>query len=162
VPAVTDLVARTAGELDGDTVAALQALLAGLPDRFAAVAACGVPDTLVHGDFHPGNTRGSVEGRSVLLDWGDCGIGNPLLDQAAFLSSLGEPKREPVRAAWASLWRDAVPVSATDRAAVLLAPVGALRQALIYRTFLDGIEPTERVYHANDPATWLRRAAGLS
>jgi hypothetical protein len=162
VPAVTDLVARTAGELDGDTVAALQALLDGLPDRFAAVAACGVPDTLVHGDFHPGNTRGSVEGRSVLLDWGDCGIGNPLLDQAAFLSSIGEPKREPVRAAWASLWRDAVPGSDPDRAAVLLAPVGALRQALIYRTFLDGIEPTERVYHANDPATWLRRAAGLS
>jgi hypothetical protein len=162
VPAVTDLVARTAGELDGDTVAALQALLDGLPDRFAAVAACGVPDTLVHGDFHPGNTRGSVEGRSVLLDWGDCGIGNPLLDQAAFLSSIGEPKREPVRAAWASLWRDAVPGSDPDRAAVLLAPVGALRQALIYRTFLDEIEPTERVYHANDPATWLRRAAGLS
>ena len=70
VPAVTELVARTAGELDDDTVAALQALLAGLPDRFAAVASCGVPDTLVHGDFHPGNTRGSVDGHSVLLDWG--------------------------------------------------------------------------------------------
>jgi hypothetical protein len=162
VPAVTDLVARSAGELDDDTVAALQALLAGLPDRFAAVASCGVPDTLVHGDFHPGNTRGSVEGRSVLLDWGDCGIGNPLLDQAAFLSSIGEAKREPVRAAWADLWRDAVPGSDPDRAAALLAPVGALRQALIYRTFLDGIEPAERVYHASDPGTWLRRAAELS
>ena len=62
VPAVTDLVARTAGELDDDTVAALQVLLAGLPDRFAAVASCGVPDTLVHGDFHPGNTRGVGRG----------------------------------------------------------------------------------------------------
>ena len=49
-----------------------------------------------------------------------------------------------------------------DRAAALLAPVAALRQALIYRTFLDGIEPDERVYHANDPGTWLRRAAALS
>jgi hypothetical protein len=161
VPAVTDLVARTAGQLDAGTRVGLQALLAGLPDRFAAVASCGVPDTLVHGDFHPGNTRGSVEGRSVLLDWGDCGIGNPLLDQAAFLSSIGAAKREPVRAAWATLWRDAVPGSDPDRAAELLAPIGALRQALIYRTFLDGIEPAERVYHANDPGTWLRRAARL-
>ena len=99
----------------------------------------------------------------MLLDWGDCGIGNPLLDQAAFLASIGEAKREPVRGGLGG------PVAATpcrgrdpDRAAALLAPVAALRQALIYRTFLDGIEPAERVYHANDPGTWLRRAAELS
>jgi aminoglycoside phosphotransferase (APT) family kinase protein len=113
---------------------------------------------LVHGDFHPGNVRWSGGG-PVLLDWGDCGIGNPLLDQAAFLSSIGEAKRGPVRAAWADLWRDAVPGCDPDRAAALLAPVAALRQALIYRMFLDGIEPAERVYHVNDPGTWLRRAA---
>jgi hypothetical protein len=164
VPAVTELVDRTAGELDERTVVGLRSLLAGLPERFAAVAACGVPDTLVHGDFHPGNTRGSAEpdGRSVLLDWGDCGIGNPLLDQAAFLGSIAEEKREPMRAAWAALWLAAVPGSDPDRAASLLAPVGALRQALVYRTFLDGIEPAERVYHENDPGTWLRRAAALA
>ena len=34
----------------------------------------------------------------------------------------------------------------------------ALRQALIYRTFLDNIEPSERVYHRNDPTEWLKRA----
>jgi hypothetical protein len=37
----------------------------------------------------------------------------------------------------------------------------AVRQAVIYRGFLDRIEPDERIYHAADPATWLRRAAGL-
>jgi aminoglycoside phosphotransferase (APT) family kinase protein len=163
-PAVQEMVSRTAAELDEPSRATLRVLLAGLPERFAAVADCGVPDTLVHGDFHPGNTRGSPDagGRSVLLDWGDCGIGNPLLDQAAFLASIGEEKREPVRQEWAALWRAAVPRSDPDRAASLLAPVGALRQALIYRNFLDGIEPDERVYHATDPATWLRRAAALS
>ena len=92
----------------------------------------------------------------------DCGLGHPLLDQAAFLSSIAEQKREPVRAAWAALWRDALPGCEPDRAAELLAPVAALRQALIYRTFLDGIEPDERVYHASDPGTWLRRAAELA
>ena len=49
----------------------------------------------------------------------------------------------------------------TGRAA-LLAPVAALRQALIYRMFLDSIEPDERVYHAGDPAHWLGRAAELA
>ena len=58
----------------------------------------------------------------------------------------------------------ATPCRAASRtaAAELLAPVAALRQALIYRTFLDGIEPDERVYHASDPGTWLRRAAANS
>jgi aminoglycoside phosphotransferase (APT) family kinase protein len=164
VPAVAELVGRTATELDSETVATLRDLVAGLPERFAQVAECGVPDTLVHGDFHPGNTRGlpGPDGRSVILDWGDCGIGNPLLDQAAFLASIGEEKRGPVRTAWAQLWRDAAPGSDPDLAGSLLEPVAALRQAHIYRTFLDGIEPDERVYHVNDPAHWLRRAAALA
>jgi len=42
----------------------------------------------------------------------------------------------------------------------LLAPVAAARQAVIYRKFLDNIEPSEWPYHAADPAAWLHRAAG--
>ena len=160
VPAVEDLVDRAGGPLDDDVRRRLDILVEGLPGRLADVAGCGVPDTLVHGDFHPGNTRGSPAdgGRSVLLDWGDCGLGNPLLDQAAFLASIAEQQREPVRERWVDLWRAAVPGSDPARAAGLLTPVAALRQALIYQIFLDGIEPDERVYHAADPAHWLARA----
>ena len=59
-------------------------LVSSIPARTAEIADCGLPDTLVHGDFHRGNVRGS-DGRLVLLDWGDCGVGHPLLDQTAFL-----------------------------------------------------------------------------
>jgi hypothetical protein len=52
-----------------------------------------------------------------------------------------------------------VPGCEPERAASLLEPVAALRQAVIYQSFLDGIEPAERVYHASDPALWLQRAA---
>jgi hypothetical protein len=164
VPAVEDLVDRAGGPLDDDVRRQLDVLVEGLPQRLAEVATCWVPDTLVHGDFHPGNTRGDTAdgGRSVLLDWGDCGLGNPLLDQAAFLASIEEEQRDPVRQRWADLWRDAVPGSDPARAAELLTPVSALRQALIYQTFLDGIEPDEHVYHRDDPALWLRRAAERS
>jgi hypothetical protein len=48
-----------------------------------------------------------------------------------------------------------------ERALDLVAPVAALRQALIYRNFLDGIEPAEHVYHIGDVGDWLRRAAAL-
>ncbi len=154
-------VERTADQLDAETRAGLAGLLSGLDDRFAAVARCGIPDSLVHGDFHPGNVRGDDE-RLVLLDWGDCGVGHPLLDQAAFLERLSPTDRTAVRSHWSQLWRDAVPGCDPGRAAQLLEPVAALRQAVIYDVFLAAIEPDERVYHATDPAAWLQRAAEIS
>jgi hypothetical protein len=95
------------------------------------------------------------------MDWGDSGYGNPLLDQAAFLEFVDPPDRVRVSEAWSAAWRAAVPGCDPERAATLLAPVAALRQAIIYRLFLDRIEPRERVYHEADPPTWLEQAARL-
>jgi hypothetical protein len=157
--AIADVVDRTGAELDTLDRVALDAFVRGLPSRFEEVAACGVPDTLVHGDFHPGNARG--EGTSIaLLDWGDCGVGNPLLDQSAFLVRVPSDQVAAIRHQWLQTLERAVPGSRPDRAAELLAPVAAARQAVIYRKFLDNIEPSEWPYHAADPAAWLHRAAG--
>jgi len=156
-----DVVARTAHELQPDVVRQLERLLAALPERGAELESCGLPTTLVHGDFHPGNVRGTEE-RLVLLDWGDCGIGHPLFDQSAFLERMPEGQRTTVLQEWSRLWRAAVPGCHPDRAAQLLDPVAALRRAVVYRGFLDAIEPDERIYHAADPADWLTRAAELA
>ncbi|WP_183061774.1 aminoglycoside phosphotransferase family protein [Motilibacter peucedani] len=158
VPLVEDVVRRRRVELE-DVAQRLDALVSGLPQRLAEVASCGIPDTLVHGDFHPGNVRG-VPGRLVLLDWGDSGVGCPLLDRVAFLSRIPPHHRDLVRSRWDALWAEAVPGSDPTRAAELLEPVTALRQAVVYQRFLDGIEPSEHVYHEQDPAEWLRRAVG--
>jgi len=161
IPAIADVVARTAEALSADERARLERFLRELPVRFAALAACGLGDGLVHGDFHPGNFRGA--GRDMtLLDWGDSGIGHPLLDQAAFLDRVPEAVRETVRSHWLGLWRAAVPGSDPARAAALLAPIAAARQAVIYRGFLDRIEPAEHPYHRHDPAEWLGRVAALT
>jgi Ser/Thr protein kinase RdoA (MazF antagonist) len=161
IPAIADVVARTADELSADERARLDNFLRELPARLAALAACGLGDGLVHGDFHPGNFRGTG-GDMTLLDWGDSGIGHPLLDQAAFVSRVPEAVRKTVRAHWLRLWREAVPGSDPARAAALLAPIAAARQAVIYRRFLDHIEPAEHPYHRDDPAEWLRRIAALA
>jgi aminoglycoside phosphotransferase (APT) family kinase protein len=158
--AIADVVERTSDGLDEADRSALASFVDDLPRRFAAVASAGIPDTLVHGDFHPGNVRG--DGTAItLLDWGDSGVGHPLLDQAAFLDRIPADAVGPIRALWHREWRTAVPNSDPDRAATLLAPVAAARQAVIYRKFLDGIEPSEHPYHASDPADWLRRTAAL-
>jgi hypothetical protein len=158
--AAADALARTADQLDEATVTGVRGLIDDLPRRFAELAECGLPDTLVHGDFHPGNTVGDGP-HPVVLDWGDCGVGNPLLDQAAFTARLDDAERASVLDEWADQWQQRVPGCDPRCAARLISPVAAVRQAMIYRMFLDNIEPDEQVYHAGDPATWLRRAADL-
>jgi Phosphotransferase enzyme family len=156
--AIVDVIERTADELSADDRATLARFVRGLPARFSQVADCGLGDSLVHGDFHPGNFRGDSR-RLTLLDWGDSGVGHPLLDLPAFLSRV--PSVDTVKAHWLTQWREAVPGSDPARAALLLGPVAAARQAVIYRRFLDGIEPAEHPYHRADPAAWLQRTAAL-
>jgi len=158
--AIADTIARTADELPADDHATLREFLRALPARFAAIAACGLSDTLVHGDFHPGNFRGD-EQALTLLDWGDSGVGHPLLDQPAFLDRVRPAALPAVRDHWGQQWREAVPGCDPARAAALLAPIAAARQAVVYRRFLDRIEPAEHPYHRADPAAWLQRTAAL-
>ena len=142
--------------------ASFDSLLADLPRRLGELQACGLPDTLFHGDFHPGNWRS--DGTSpVLLDWGDSGVGSPLLDLSAFLEAIeAEDVRLRVRDAWLAAWLTRWPLSDPSRAAELIAPVAALRRAVIYQGFLDGIEPDERRYHRTDVPDWIREALSLA
>jgi hypothetical protein len=158
--AIGRLVERIDRELPTDARRILEAFVDHLPDRFAQVAACGIADTLVHGDFHPGNFRGD-DSSLVLLDWGDCGVGHPLLDESAFVERVPSAAADTLRRHWHATWTNLIPGSDAVRASQLLRPVAAARQAVIYQTFLDGIEPSERKYHAADPTDWLHRAAAL-
>jgi Ser/Thr protein kinase RdoA (MazF antagonist) len=135
----------------------LDHLVRDLPDRHEQIAGCGLPETLVHGDFHPGNWRSDGESLT-LIDWGDSCVSHPLLDMMAFLPRMHPETRGRVRTAWLDAWRAERPDADPACAAELIEPVAALRAALVYQGFLDGIEPSERVYHRADVPDSLRRA----
>ena len=158
--AISAVAQRNAHDLPSEDRSALEGFVATLPQRLAEIDACGLPDGLVHGDFHPGNFRGDAR-MLTLLDWSDSYVGHPLLDLASFLGSIPNADAARVREHWLRLWREALPGSGPERAAALIAPVAAARQAVIYQEFLDAIEPSERAYHEGDPARWLTRAAHL-
>ena len=69
-------------------------LVHDLPRRLGEIDSCGIPDALVHGDFHPGNVGGPVD-QYVILDWGDSFVGNPLIDELAFIHRLGPEDAPP-------------------------------------------------------------------
>ena len=124
--AIAAVIERTADELSAADRATLEEFLRGLPRRFAELTACGLADTLVHGDFHPGNFRG--DGRALaLLDWGDSGVGNPLLDQPAFLDRVPGAAVAAVREHWMKHWNDSVCLGARNKAVNCRRRLWALR-----------------------------------
>jgi hypothetical protein len=155
--ALAHLVARCGSAIGLKEQRALDRLISGLANRWTEIDACGLPSTLVHGDFHPGNFRGEA-GSLVLMDWGDSFIGHPLFDMTAMLERAGDSKQR-MREEWMQAWAQAVPGSEPARAAELLAPVALLRNALVYQSFLDQIEASEHPYHAADVPKWLAAAA---
>jgi Ser/Thr protein kinase RdoA (MazF antagonist) len=146
-----------AGGLTAAEQHALSRLIAALPRRIAAIAATGVPETLVHGDFHPGNWRSDGRRRAV-VDWCEASRGHPACDLLRLTDWLPGPLAALATDQWVAEWRAAVPGCDPGRAAELLRPVQHLEAALTYRGFLDGIEPDERPYHEGDPAEQIRLA----
>jgi phosphotransferase family enzyme len=145
------------GELDAAEQQALARLVAELPERAAAIAAAGLPETLVHGDFHPGNWRSDGR-RHVVFDWCEGSRGHPAYDVLRLAEWLPDPLAALATERWAAEWRAAVPGCDPGRAAELVRPVQHLEAALTYQRFLDGIEPDERRYHEGDPVEQIRLA----
>jgi len=136
----------------------LDRLVNGLGQRYMDLEACGLADTIIHGDLHPGNFRAEA-GSLVLLDWADCGVGHPLLDVAAFLDAVPTRCRTVLRRFWTTKWSKRVPGADADRAISLVQPLAALRRAVVYLGFLRLAEPAERCYFDRDATRWLERAA---
>jgi Phosphotransferase enzyme family len=153
---LTEVVSRVVARF-GDGDARLRVLVDGLAQRMAAVAALGLPDTLVHGDLHPGNVRSDGRQR-VIIDWGDSFIGHPAFDIIRLTERLDAAPAQALIDEWADWWRAAIPGCEPHRAVDLIRPVAALRNASVYAAFLDNIEPAEHPYHAADMPAWLARA----
>jgi len=137
----------------------VEPLLAGLDERLDELAGCRIPDTLLHGDLHPGNVRGDGSGADVILDWGDSCLAHPGYDLLRMVEGLDEVEAAALTGQWCGWWRAAVPGCAPDRALELLDSVSALRNAAAYAGFLAAIEPSEHIYHRDDVPEWLGIAA---
>ncbi|MEU0882126.1 phosphotransferase [Lentzea sp. NPDC005914] len=139
---------------------AVQHALAGEPQvrpSAAPMPSFGLPETLVHGDFHPGNWFDS----GVVIDWADVVWGHPALDAARLMGFCPPQLHDLVRRVWSEAWLrhrpDSRPLEALDAARA----ASHLLNAVKYQEFLDNIEDSEQIYHRDDPANELRAALRL-
>ncbi|WP_371501062.1 aminoglycoside phosphotransferase family protein [Kitasatospora sp. NBC_00374] len=128
-----------------------------LPSLVQRLDACGLPVTVLHGDFHPGNWRSDGR-RTVAVDFSDAHLGHPAFDGLRPCDFLGPERWADVRDAWVRAWSGLAPGSDPQRALRLAEPLMHVSYAVRYQEFLDGIEASERIYHEDDPAAEIRAA----
>jgi len=149
-------VARHHGaELTPDERAKLAVLADEVADRWSVA---GVEDTLVHGDLHGGNLRLSDHSQTVhrdaIIDWGDASISHPLFDLAV-LDNYTPDWNPSATTRWLEL------LGCSSGAWDAFRPLAAVRLAIIYQRFCDGIEVSEQIYHRDDIVPAIRTGLGF-
>ncbi|WP_329566930.1 aminoglycoside phosphotransferase family protein [Kitasatospora sp. NBC_01266] len=129
-----------------------------LPELIERLAACGLPETVLHGDFHPGNWRSAEPDAVVLVDFADSCYGHPAVDGLRPKDFTSAERWSQAAEAWSAAWRALAPGCDPATALRLAEPLVHLGYAVRYQEFLDRIEPSEERYHAGDPAAELRAA----
>jgi Ser/Thr protein kinase RdoA (MazF antagonist) len=135
----------------------VERLLIGLPSIVGELETSGLPITLVHGDFHPGNWRSDGRNRAI-VDWADTFVGHPATDIHRLMDRLPAAGRAQARDVWTTAWKQHVPTAEPQRALAPTAVLVHLVYAVMYQRFLDNIEPSERIYHEGDPGAELQAA----
>jgi hypothetical protein len=152
--------------LSGDEQAGLRAAVPRVQVRCAELAGYAVPPSLVHGDLHLSNVARGPAGY-LFFDWTDACVAHPFLDLAtirrgtAFTDPTHEDElRERLRQAYLPAWASFEPPARLARAFELAAPLGALHQAVSYRSLAT--RPPMDPHMAQSTAWWLRQVlAGL-
>jgi aminoglycoside phosphotransferase (APT) family kinase protein len=153
--------------LSGDEAAALAAAVPRIHACCQELAGLAVPPSLVHGDLHLGNVAEGPRG-PLLFDWTDACVAHPFLDLATIRRGTGEVDvaeaelRARLRAAYLPAWSSFEAPERLARAWELAAPLGALHQAISYRSLIASLQPPIDLHMSQSTAWWLRQVlAGL-
>jgi hypothetical protein len=126
----------------------------------AELADFGLPETLYHEDFNPGNIT-VRDGEFVFIDWAECGVGHPfyslmmILRWARILLKADEPALLRLRDAYFDPWLDYAAHDRLVAAFALAGRVGKLTRALTWRAVTRSVEPAARWEDQGAVAHWL-------
>ncbi|HEY6706198.1 MAG TPA: phosphotransferase [Actinomycetota bacterium] len=152
----------TATWLSEEEAAALAAAVPRIRACCEELAALAVPASLVHGDLHLANVAEGPRG-PLLFDWTDACVTHPFLDLATIRRGTGEidvaeaELRARLRAAYLPAWSSFESPERLARAWELAVPLGALHQAVSYRSLVASLQPPIDLHMARSTAWWLRQ-----
>jgi aminoglycoside phosphotransferase (APT) family kinase protein len=137
-------------------------VLDALAASIERVAAIGLPDAVVHGDFHSGNA--AVAGDTIrIIDWSDAAIASPAVDYVTWIGwSAGKP--EEIAAAtdgWVGAWSSVVDAEALRAAIDDVTIVGAAYQLVSYDGIRRALEPATQYTMVGGGEHFLRELEAI-
>jgi hypothetical protein len=128
----------------------------------AELAVCGLPDSLHHDDFGPGNALLGPTGDYIFFDWSDCAVTMPLcslfipLRWARYLLDYDEARLGRMREAYLAPWRAIVSSEQLERALLLALRLAKLQRALTWRAWIRATGPARAWEYADSAPYFLR------
>ena len=131
---------RIMGRLEEKDRRLLRRSMVRLEALCSELDACGIPATLVHGDFHMGNLGGRAG--QLIFDWTDACLAHPFFDLHS-LAWEGAEDAERLRAAYLEAW-SGVSGAELARALDISQILMPLHHAVSYKAIADSVEPDMR------------------
>ena len=121
------------------------------------VAALGLPDVVVHGDFHPGNVATLGDGTRVIFDWSDAAITQPFVDVPTWLTWIEDDVDEQARtwASFAQVWSDVLPADEWLARRTLLEGVAGAYHVVSYAGIVRAMDVHRKFEHARGIAEFV-------
>ncbi len=120
------------------------------------LAAIGVPETLLHGDLHPGNLA-VRDGKVLAFDWTDAAVSHPFLDLVTFVDKRSPNSADPrVKDAYLAEWEEYAAPAALRRALELAQELGFLHQTMTSLHLRDHLSGPSADAMVRGAVQWLR------
>lgn len=128
-----------------------------LREAISELAAIGVPETLLHGDLHPGNV-GVRDGRALAFDWTDAAVSHPFLDLVTFVEKRSPISADPkLKDAYLAEWDEYASPADLRRALALAEELGALHQVMTSLHLPDHLSGPSSAAMFRGALWWLRQ-----
>lgn len=159
---------RTLTALEAEIGAAFDAggvprgwIVSELERRCTELAHGPLPQTLVHGDLHPGNVM--VDGaNSRIFDWSDACVSHPLFDLPTFLPRCDDPAaRDAMLDAYLDTWSDYGSRGELRALYEIAQPLAYVHHAISYQRITEAFEPDDRWWFAEEQTRGLTAAVEL-
>jgi len=119
------------------------------------LATFNIPQTLVHGDLHLGNTA-RLNGEIVYFDWTDACIAHPFFDLLCLEGEEDAFEREALQSAYLEAWQEWASPAGLREVLAIVDVLLPLHHAISYQQIRAGIKPLAKA-ELLSPADFLRQ-----